>query len=232
VGVDRTAGHRWKQERVARSATAFNKLRRDEAPPETRVILAWIARSSLPMSAWEDTKRVDRVLHALDTLLDGGRAAASSVKRERRILNVVLKYAVRQQVLTANPLPKGKGDDTAPVAGGAVDKRSLLNPTQVAGLLAWIADRPRTGLRLHAFFATLYYAGLRPEEAVALRVDAAALPADGWGELIVHTAEPEVGSRWTDDGRVHETRHLKGRAEGDTRLVPPPTRRWSRPSAT
>jgi hypothetical protein len=73
---------------------AFNKLRRDEAPPETLVILAWIARNSLPMSAWEDAKRVDRVLHALDTLLDGSRAAASSTKRERRILNVVMKYEV------------------------------------------------------------------------------------------------------------------------------------------
>ncbi|WP_445401092.1 tyrosine-type recombinase/integrase [Streptomyces sp. LE64] len=199
---------------------AFNKLRRDEAPPEARAVLAWIARNSLPMRAWEDTKRVDRALRALDTLLDGSRAAPSSVKRERRVLNVALKHAVRQRILTANPLPKGNDDDTAPVVAGAVDKRSLLNPAQVAALLAWIATRPRTGHRLHAFFATLYYAGLRPEEAVALRVDAATLPVDGWGELIVHTAEPEVGSRWTDDGRVHETRHLKGRAEGDTRIVP------------
>ncbi|MFE0255726.1 tyrosine-type recombinase/integrase [Streptomyces sp. NPDC059010] len=199
---------------------AFNKLRRDEAPPEVRTVLSWIARNSLPMTAWEDTKRVDAVLHALDTLLDGSPAAASSVKREQRILNVAMKYAVRQKILTANPLPKGKEEGAAPKVAEAVDKRSLLNPGQVARLLAWIADRPRTGHRLHAFFATLYYAGLRPEEAVALRVSAATLPAEGWGELLVHTAEPEVGSQWTDDGRVHETRDLKGRAEGDTRPVP------------
>ena len=30
----------------------------------------------------------------------------------------------------------------------------------------------------------------------------------------------DVGSHWTDDGRVHETRDIKGRAEGDTRPVP------------
>ncbi|MFF9339719.1 tyrosine-type recombinase/integrase [Streptomyces sp. NPDC014773] len=191
---------------------AFNKNRRDEAPPEYRAILAWVRRNSLPMSAWEDSKHVDAVLQALDTMLDGTQAAASSAKRYRRILNVVLNYAVRQNVLQSNPMPKGKGENTAPRTSGAVDKRSLLNPHQVAALLTWIAARPRTGHRLTAFFATLYYAGLRPEDAV--------LPATGWGELRVHTAQPEVGSHWTDDGETHETRHLKGRASGDTRTVP------------
>ncbi|MEV4501113.1 tyrosine-type recombinase/integrase [Streptomyces klenkii] len=199
---------------------AFNKLRRDEAPPEVRTILSWIRRHSLPMSAWEETKHVDNVMLALSTLLDGKRAAASSVNRERRILNVVIKYAIREKILKTNPLPKGKDENAPPKAAQAIDKRSLLNPTQVARLLAWIAARPRTGNRLHAFFATLYYAGLRPEEAVALRGKAATLPESGWGELLVHTAEPEVGSAWTDAGTVHETRDLKGRAAGDTRPVP------------
>ncbi|MFF2928067.1 tyrosine-type recombinase/integrase, partial [Streptomyces celluloflavus] len=199
---------------------AFNKKRRDEAPPEYRAILAWIRRNSLLMSAWEETKHVDTVLQALDTVLDGTPAAASSAKRYRRILNVVLEYAVRQKALQANPLPTGKSGTSAPKTSGAVDKRSLLNPRQVAALLTWTADRPRTGHRLTAFYATLYYAGLRPEEAVALRVEDAVLPATGWGELRVHTAEPEVGGNWTDDGEVHETRTLKGRASGDTRIVP------------
>ncbi|MFG2285288.1 tyrosine-type recombinase/integrase [Streptomyces sp. NPDC048595] len=199
---------------------AFNKNRRDEAPSELRAILAWIRRNSLPMSAWEDTKHVDAVLHALDTRLDGTPAAASSTKRYRRVLNVVLRYAIRQNVLTDNPLPKGRDENAAPKTSGAVDKRSLLNPGQVAALLVWIASRPRTGHRLTAFFATLYYAGLRPEEAVALRVEDAVLPSTGWGELRVHTAAPEVGKQWTDDGEVHEARDLKGRASGDTRTVP------------
>ncbi|MFH8588900.1 tyrosine-type recombinase/integrase [Streptomyces celluloflavus] len=192
---------------------AFNKKRRDEAPPEYRAILAWIRHNSLLMSAWEETKHVD-------TVLDGTSAAASSAKRYRRILNVVLEYAVRQKALQANPLPTGKSGTSAPKTSGTVDKRSLLNPRQVAALLTWTADRPRTGHRLTAFYATLYYAGLRPEEAVALRVEDAVLPATGWGELRVHTAEPEVGGNWTDDGEVHETRTLKGRASGDTRIVP------------
>ncbi|MGK5501439.1 tyrosine-type recombinase/integrase [Streptomyces sp. URMC 125] len=87
-------------------------------------------------------------------------------------------------------------------------------------MLDWIGGRPRRGHLYRAFFATLYYAGLRPEEAVALRVGDATLPETGWGEFLVHEARPEVGSQWTDTGEVHEEQGLKGRAEGDTRLVP------------
>ncbi|RII17888.1 hypothetical protein DSC45_13370 [Streptomyces sp. YIM 130001] len=106
---------------------AFNKLRRSEAPPEVRTILSWIGRNSLPVSAREDTKHVDAVLHALDIRLDGDPSAASSVRRERRILNVAIRYAIRQKVLTINLLPKGKEEGAAPKVAEAVDKRSLLN---------------------------------------------------------------------------------------------------------
>ena len=57
-----------------------------------------------------------------------------------------------------------------------------------------------------------------------MRVRDAALPAedaeDQWGELLFHAATPEVGKQWTDSGEIHDNRHLKGRAEGDTRVVP------------
>ncbi|MFJ3334180.1 hypothetical protein [Streptomyces sp. NPDC086766] len=59
--------------------------------------------------------------------------------------------------------------------------------------------------RLHAFFATLYYCGPRPEEAVAMRVEDVTLPGpdadDQWCELLIHTATPEVGSGGPTRGR-------------------------------
>ncbi|MEO3754969.1 hypothetical protein [Streptomyces sp. B6B3] len=68
------------------------------------------------------------------------------------------------------------------------------------------------------------YAGARPEEVVALRANDITLPDadadDQWGELLLHTATPEVGKQWTDSGQTHDERHLKGRAAGDTRVVP------------
>ncbi|MEU4496053.1 hypothetical protein AB0F96_22045 [Streptomyces sp. NPDC023998] len=160
-------------------------------------ILQWVERNSLSMAAWEDPRKVDEVLHALATKLDGTTAAASSVKRTHRILNVALEYAVTHKVLSANPLPKGRG--TTPKTSSAVDKRALINLAHAAGLLGWIWHRPRGGQRLHAFFATMYYAGPRPEEVVAMRVLDAQLPdadaEDQWGELLFHTAQPEVGNR-------------------------------------
>ncbi|MEU2874315.1 site-specific integrase [Streptomyces olivoreticuli] len=208
--------------RTALREWAFNKKQRASAPPDVARILKWVQRNTYSMAAWEDPARVDEVLRALATNLDGTTAAASSVKRNRRILNLAMKYAIRRRILKENPLPQGKG--SVPKTTNAVDKRCLINPKQAAGLLGWVRRRPRTGPRLHAFYATLYYSAPRPEEAVALRVADASLPDEGapdqWGELLIHTAAPEVGSQWTDSGKVHESRDLKGRAEGDTRAVP------------
>lgn len=208
--------------RTALREYAFNTNRRNDAPPEVSTILRWVERNTESMAAWEDPRRVDDVLHALASKLDGSSAAASSIKRNRRILNVAMEYAVKHGTLRSNPLPKGRG--TIPKTSSAVDKRSLINPAHAAELLGWIWHRPRGGRRLHAFFATLYYTGPRPEEAVAMRVMDARLPAeddeDQWGELLFHTAQPEVGKQWTDTGQVHEERGLKGRAKDDTRVVP------------
>ncbi|MEU4092991.1 tyrosine-type recombinase/integrase [Streptomyces sp. NPDC026673] len=208
--------------RTALREFAFNARRREQAPPEVAVILRWVERNTPSMATWEDPVKVDQVLHALGEKLDGTRAAASSVKRNRRILNVAMEYAVKHRILRTNPLPKGRG--SVPKTSSAVDKRSLLNPDQAARLLDWVRRRPRGGKRLHAFFATLYYAGPRPEEVVAMRVGDVRLPAesaeDQWCELLFHTAQPEVGKNWTDDGEIHEERGLKGRAVDDIRVVP------------
>ncbi|MGW7004151.1 tyrosine-type recombinase/integrase [Streptomyces sp. NPDC054933] len=210
--------------RTALREYAFNIRKRTNpekpVPAEVQTILDWVKRNSLPMSVWEKTEYVDKVVTTLSTRLDGTAAAASSVRRNDRIMNLVMGYATRHNYLKANPLPKGKGERTAPKVAQAIDKRCLLNRDLVAKMLDWIGQRPRRGRIYRAFFATLYYAGLRPEEAVALRVGDATLPETGWGEFLVHEAQPEVGSQWTDTGEVHEKRDLKGRAEGDTRLVP------------
>ncbi|MGK4906522.1 tyrosine-type recombinase/integrase [Streptomyces albus] len=220
--------------RTALREWAFNTKRRTDpdepAPDDIRVILDWVKRNTLPMSAWEKPEHVDAVISALGTRLDGTAAAPSSVTRNRRIMNRAMEHAVRHGVLRSNPLPKGRGESGgAPKVAQAVDKRSLLNRQQVAALLDWIGRRPRHGVVYQAFFATLCYAGLRPEEAVALRVADAYLPEEGeldedgelaWGEFVVHEAQPEVGSQWTDTGHPHEQRFLKGRADGDTRTVP------------
>ncbi|MFG2299186.1 tyrosine-type recombinase/integrase [Streptomyces sp. NPDC048603] len=208
--------------RTALREYGFNTLHRENAPREIAAILAWVQRSTLTMAAWEDTARVEAILAAMTTKLNGTPVAASSVKRSRRVLNVLMEYAVKQGVLNVNPLPKGRG--TSPKASATLDKRSLINDEQAVRLLAWVRNRPRGGPRLHAFFATMYYAAPRPEELVAMRVMDVRLPradaGDQWGELHVYAARPEVGRQWTDTGEVRDDRGLKGRGEGDMRVVP------------
>jgi integrase len=209
--------------RTALSDWAFNINRRDDAPEDVVAILGWVRRHTPTMDAWTDPLTVQDVLLVLGTLLDGRRAAASSVKRHRRVLHLVMRYAIVRGILLSDPVPQGR--NLTPQSAGAIDRRRLLNARQAAQLLDWIRNRPRSGPRLHAFFATLYFTGLRPEEAVALRVSDLVVPASGegqWADIVVHAAEPEIGRTWTDSGTRHDQRHLKGRAEGETRIAPCP----------
>jgi hypothetical protein len=60
-----------------------------------------------------------------------------------------------------------------------------------------------------AFFGCLYFAALRPEEAVDLRADNLAnLPDHGWGEMILTNSEPRSGTWWTDSGSARQRREL------------------------
>jgi hypothetical protein len=178
--------------RIALQEWAFNSGRRDSAPDDVAAVLGWVRRHTPTMEVWNDPAAVEDALLVLGTLLDGTPAAASSVQRHRRVLNLVMRYAVRRRVLLENPLPSRRGRNST--RNVAVDRRCLLNPRQAAGLLDQVRRRPRGGARLYAFLATLYYAGLRPEEAVALKVSDLVLPqpeeGDQWGELTVHKRSP------------------------------------------
>ncbi|MGW0211210.1 hypothetical protein ACWDZ8_37500 [Streptomyces sp. NPDC003233] len=81
--------------RTALRDWAFNTNRRPDAPRDLVAILKWVERNSLPVSAWEDPEKVDQVLQTIDTRLDGKQAAAWSRKRNRRILNVAMKWSRR-----------------------------------------------------------------------------------------------------------------------------------------
>lgn len=73
-----------------------------------------------------------------------------------------------------------------------------------------------------ALYACMYFAALRPGEAVALRQRNCHLPDTGWGLLTLENSRPEVNRRWTDTASAHEERGLKHRPARDTRRVPIP----------
>jgi integrase len=209
----RTALRRW----------AFNPTHRDDAmPPGIHTVLSSIRRASLPITALEDDKLVRQVLDTLALKLDGTAASPDYLGRRRRVLYNVLKYAVREKRLTENPLDTTEWEppDTSVEE---INPRVVASPEQVRQLLAAVSYvGPRRGARLVAFFACLYFAMLRPSEALALRADDCHLPVSGWGRLELAQATPTVGRQWTDTGAGHEERGLKNRPRRAVRVVPIP----------
>ncbi|GLW08758.1 hypothetical protein Misp01_38880 [Microtetraspora sp. NBRC 13810] len=155
---------------------------------------------------------------------DGKAAGANTVRRKRAVLHAVLEYAVELGELSSNPLHKVKWKP--PKTTETIDPRVAVNPRQAEDLLTavtYVGKRGR-GRRLMALFACMYYAALRPAEAVALRRQDCHLPANGWGRLLIDVSRPETGTRWTNSGTTHEERGLKHRGRDDVRPVPiPPT---------
>jgi integrase len=156
--------------------------------------------------------------------LIGKNAAASTARRNRTILANAVDYAVELGLLETNSIRRIKW--TMPKVSSQVDRRSVVNPRQARALLEAVRAQQPSGPRLVAFFAVMYYAGLRPEEAINLNRDNVILPPpdrpsdDDWGELHIRSATPDAGGEWTDDASMRDTRQLKHRADGDSRIVP------------
>jgi integrase len=195
---------------------------RTDPPDHIAAALDWVAAHSRPLSDLADTDLMLDVLDALARKLDGKRAAANTIARKRAALSKVLDYGIGRG-LDANPLPAAAKAWTQPkTTEGVVDPRVVVNRRQAEELLTAVSYQGQIGPRLVAFFACLYYAGLRPSEAVELREDVNLdLPAeDGWGTLYLHGSAPTVGSGWSRSGRRRDPRELKHRALGTVRPVP------------
>ncbi|MGW3237120.1 tyrosine-type recombinase/integrase [Streptomyces olivaceus] len=209
--------------RTALYGWAYNKSRWDqEHPAEVVDALRWLEKNSLPVSALEDPETLRLALDALSTLLNGSRAAGRTANRKRACLSDVLGLAVERRYFSVpvNPLSTVKW--SPPKSTEEVDPASVANPRQVRELLAGVRTQGDRGAHLEAFFGCLYYAAMRPAEAVGLTASQCHLPKRGWGRLTLRGGIVHAGHGWTDDGRAHQNRHLKARAARDSRVVPIP----------
>jgi integrase len=197
----------------------FNTAQRDapDRPPEVAQALRWIASHTRKVSALRDPDTLRCVLDALATKLDGTPGAPSVVSRRRKILVTAVGYAVERELLDRNPIPSLKW--TPPRTTHVVDRRRVANPVQARTLLAAVREQQRTGPLLIAFFGCLYFAAMRPEEAVNLNKRNLSLPAEGWGLIHLERATPYAGKDWTDSGQNRDERQLKQRAVGESRTV-------------
>ncbi|MFD3676452.1 tyrosine-type recombinase/integrase [Streptomyces sp. NPDC058613] len=191
---------------------------------EDRLVLQWVAKASRPLADLHDPILARDVLESLRRKIDGGEAAVETMRRKRKVLVHALHYAMERGELAGDPLARVRW--RVPKPSGSVDPRVVANPSQARDLLAAVSYvggyRRARGRRLVGLFAGMYYAGLRPEEAIAVALPDCRLPQTGWGRLIVHRTLPQAGKRWTDTGDYHDDRGLKNRPPGETRVVPLP----------
>ncbi|MFI9574572.1 tyrosine-type recombinase/integrase [Microbispora rosea] len=192
-------------------------------PDDIRTALAWLERHSLPVADLAKVRNVRLGLDALTLRLDGGAAAPTTVARKRSVFYNALQYAVDLEELPANPIDKVKAWKP-PKVRELVDRRVVVNPKQARELLTAVTyvGRLDRGRHLRAFFACLYFAGLRPAEALGLRKQDCHLPETGWGRLIIAKSKPQANKKWTNSGEAHDDRGLKHRAQDEGRPVPIP----------
>lgn len=204
--------------RAALYGWAFNvPARKQEPPASVAAAISWVRAASVSLSSLQKAATARRGLEALAALLSGKPASASTFTRKRATFYNALQYAVELELLPANPLDRIHWK--VPKKVEVVDPGVAANPAQVRAILAEVAQRRP---RLVAFFACLYFAAMRPAEAVFLTKAQCFLPEKGWGRLTLTTTATRAGTAWTDTGSAHDVRGLKHRATGDMRPVPIP----------
>ena len=200
---------------------SFNARRRAAGSPDEGLSRAerWVSANTRPIQDLADAAVLRPALDALALRMDGRPAAASTVARKRAIFYNAVEYAVELGHLNGNPIASIKW--RAPKITEAVNPRVVINHRQAQQLLAAVRKQSRGG-PLVAYYAVMYYAALRPGEAVELRKDALALPSSGWGELYLTTSAPSAGRSWSETGTRREARQLKHSGVEEVRVVPAP----------
>jgi integrase len=214
------------QRRALRDYLLPPASRQLEPPPDVAAAIRWLRRASLPLTELMEAATVRGALDALALKLDGKPAAATTMRRKRSVFYNVLQYAVELESLPFNPVDKLRVRSRRTKVVEVVDRRVVVNPRQARELLTAVTyvgrRRGGRGQRLRAFFACMYFAALRPGEALGLREQDCYLPETGWGRLTLEKSRPQAGKRWTDSGEAHDDRGLKHRGEDEPRGVPIP----------
>jgi integrase len=179
----------------------------------------WLERWSLPLD--EITPGVvEAVLTRATTKRDGSSNAATVIHRRRGALNAILKAAVRRKLLDMNPMDAAEW--RPPRKTMAVDVSLVPSPVETRAVVDHVAGLTTAGARYAGVFACVGLAGMRPSEALGLRVGDLSLPVSGWGMARLRRPATAPGRRYTNDGQPHEVKELKHRAEDDMRPVPLP----------
>lgn len=152
-----------------------------EVPGDERMALRWVAGATRPVGDLLDPEVMRQVIASLSVHPDGSAVPVDTQRHRKAVLVNVVEYAFGAEDLVPEILWR------VPRAEGRVDPRVVINPGQARALLEALSyvglyGRAR-GRRLVGFFAGMYYAGLRPEEAVAVKVPGLRVAVGGVGPV-------------------------------------------------
>jgi integrase len=199
---------------------SFNQTARKagKPPPHLAAAADWIRSHSLKVSDLNNPPTLRIAYDATIAPPDGKPYAQDTHRNKMKALAGAIKYAVELGLLERNPLERISTSPPRKVV--TLDRRVVVNPAQARKLIAAVGDIGWTGPRYVAFFAAIYFAGLRPGEVLALRVQDCELPDSGWGELCLAESTPYASAAWTDEGISSPRKPLKHRSVNESRTVP------------
>lgn len=199
---------------------SFNRTARTagDPPPQYAEAVAWVRKNSLKVSMLKNPRTVRTAYNATLVAPNGKPYGVHTHRNKMKGLTGAIRYAIELGLLDRNPLDRIS--TPRPRRTPFVDRRVVVNPEQARALIAAIADIGWTGPQYVALFATIYFAGLRPAEALALRFQDCSLPEQDWGELCFAESTPYAGAAWTDDGTNGPRKALKHRTANESRTVP------------
>jgi len=134
---------------------------------ETSAEAKWVARWSAPLSEI-DSKMIERALTAATTKRDGTQAATEVVRRRRTALNAVLKMAVKRGHLESNPMDQVEWK--VPNRTIAVDVTTVPSFLDIKQVADFTMTTSTASALYGALLACVGLAGLRPSDAIGLRV--------------------------------------------------------------
>jgi integrase len=177
----------------------------------------WLERWSIALHEIQPPL-IEAVLATVCSRADGGAVVPAVARRRRGTLGAVLRAAVRRELLATNPMDRVEW--RAPIGSMAIDVATVPAPVDIRAIVDHVAALRSAGARYAALFAVIGIAGMRPSEAIGLRVQDVELPPRGWGIAALRGAVTSPGTRYTGDGIVTESKGLKHRATDATREVP------------
>ena len=180
------------------------------SPAQSAKIPLWLAKNTLPIAEITKQKCADGDAQ-LQLRQDGTPKMPATQRRFRRNINAFFQWASdTQEFIPFNPWPQSiratrkidRKKNTSANSTLPANQKALIAPPEVIASI----DRPvgrtdrKGGRARRLLLAIMWFAGLRPGETVALRIEECTLPETGWGSMKIVRANTDAGSRWTRAG--------------------------------